>query len=171
MVGITDDGVYNLFNFTVGTYFNKIYTTVWRRYLILLVLELMQRVLHIVESITRGVGSLASVIIHTIAFLSCFILGCIHTVSWDLLLLILTTVVSLEAIYLAIFIQMTVNQNTASLREVEKDIDAIEKDVDEIQGDDAEEERRDQLRHQALLEISARLQKVVQDLEKNNKTR
>jgi uncharacterized protein YoxC len=92
-------------------------------------------------------------------------------VSWDLLLLILTTVVSLEAIYLAIFIQMTVNQNTASLREVEKDIDAIEKDVDEIQGDDAEEERRDQLRHQALLEISARLQKVVQDLEKNNKTR
>lgn len=56
-------------------------------------------------------------------------------VNWDEVLLILTTVVSLEAIYLAIFIQMTVNRTSMSLREVEADVDEIQKDVDEIQED------------------------------------
>ncbi|HBY74527.1 TPA: hypothetical protein DEG21_01265 [Patescibacteria group bacterium] len=51
------------------------------------------------------------------------------------MLLILTTVVSLEAIYLAIFIQMTVNRNTLSLKAVEEDIDEIQEDIDEIQED------------------------------------
>jgi predicted nucleic acid-binding Zn-ribbon protein len=63
-------------------------------------------------------------------------------VDFDKVLLVLTTLVSLEAIYLAIFIQMTVNRNTQSLEEVEEDIDeiqedveGIEKDIDEIQED------------------------------------
>jgi peptidoglycan hydrolase CwlO-like protein len=53
----------------------------------------------------------------------------------DTVLLVLTTAVSLEAIYLAIFIQMSVNENTESLEEVEEDIDEIQHDVDEIQHD------------------------------------
>jgi uncharacterized protein YoxC len=53
----------------------------------------------------------------------------------DKMLAILTNVVSLEAIYLAIFIQMSVNKNTKSLKEVEKDIDEIQEDVDELQED------------------------------------
>ena len=39
---------------------------------------------------------------------------------------LLTTAVSLEAIYLSIFIQMTVNRNTQSLEEVEEDIEGIQ---------------------------------------------
>lgn len=50
-------------------------------------------------------------------------------------MLFLTTIVSLEAIYLAIFIQMTVNRNTEELQEVGQDIDEIQEDIDEIQED------------------------------------
>ena len=53
----------------------------------------------------------------------------------DDVLLILTTAVSLEAIYLAIFIQMTVNRNTAALEAVEDDIEEIAEDVEEVQKD------------------------------------
>lgn len=54
---------------------------------------------------------------------------------WDSALLILTTMVSLEAIYLAIFLQMSVNEAKESLRAVESDVDEIQEDVGEIQED------------------------------------
>jgi uncharacterized protein YoxC len=80
------------------------------------------------------IGSIGSIIIHSFIFLFFIILG-LAGADWNTLLLILTTIVSLEAIYLAIFIQMTVNQNTQSLAEVEEDIEEIQEDVDEIQKD------------------------------------
>lgn len=129
--------------------------------------------LNLIERITRWVGSPSSLVAHTVAFLVVFTLGLLHLADWDTVLLVLTTVVSLEAIYLAIFIQMTVNQNTESLREVEenvdeiqKDIDAIEQDVDEIQEDDADEQARHARQQQALEDIGRRLQQLVNDLGK-----
>ncbi len=86
------------------------------------------------ERFTNWIGSPSSVLLHTIFFVGIFILY-LFGIDLDKILLILTTVVSLEAIYLSIFIQMTVNRNTQSLEEVEEDIDAIQKDVDEIQED------------------------------------
>jgi peptidoglycan hydrolase CwlO-like protein len=56
-------------------------------------------------------------------------------VKFDSVLLILTTAVSLEAIYLALFIQMSVNKNTKSLADVEEDIEDIAEDVEEIAED------------------------------------
>lgn len=112
---------------------------------------------------TRSIGSRTSLVIHTIFFIAIFVLV-IFGVELDTVLLVLTTAVSLEAIYLAIFIQMTVNKNTADIEdiaedvediaedvediaedvdEIEKDIDEIQEDVDEIQEDveDIEEEK------------------------------
>lgn len=80
------------------------------------------------------IGSVASLVAHTVIFAGCFILG-FFGVDFEKILLVLTTVVSLEAIYMAIFIQMAVNRNTQSLEEVEEDIDEIQKDVDVIQED------------------------------------
>lgn len=138
----------------------------------------MKKSIATVEAVTRWVGSLSSIILHTIAFTTALLFGALHIFSWDGILLVLTTVVSLEAIYLAIFIQMSVNQNTESLREVEedvdeiqKDIDAIEQDVDEIQEDEAEEEARDAQHKQALDEIGTRLQRLLDDLEKMKQVR
>ncbi|HRH32425.1 MAG TPA: hypothetical protein PLK06_03815 [bacterium] len=139
----------------------------------------MQKTHSTVEKITQSVGSVPSLILHTLSFGTAFLLGALHLANWDSVLLILTTIVSLEAIYLAIFIQMSVNQNTASLREVEvdvdeiqedvdeiqKDIDAIEQDVDEIQEDEAEEEVRDAEHKKALDGISQRLHQLLEELD------
>lgn len=93
------------------------------------------------EKISRSVGSVASLYIHTLFFAISFLLIFIG-VPADRILLILTTVVSLEAIYLAIFIQMSVNKNTKSLEEVEEDLDEIQVDLEEI-ADDVDEIQED----------------------------
>jgi low affinity Fe/Cu permease len=86
------------------------------------------------NNITRWIGSISSVIIHTILFVVAFVL-CFLGVNLDKILLVVTTIVSLEAIYLAIFIQMSVNRQSYNLGKVASDIDEIQEDIDEIQED------------------------------------
>ncbi len=93
------------------------------------------------NKITKWVGSSGSILLHTVFFICMFGLH-FFGISSETILLVLTTIVSLEAIYLAIFIQMTVNRHSEDLVEVSEDIDeiqedveGIEKDVDEIQKD------------------------------------
>ncbi len=86
------------------------------------------------KKLTRWIGSPQSILLHTLFFIGMFSLRFFDFSSEDVLL-ILTTVVSLEAIYLSIFIQMTVNQHAQELEEVSEDIEEIQKDVDEIQED------------------------------------
>ena len=84
--------------------------------------------------ITELVGTTTSIVIHTIVFGAIFALP-LFGVGVNIMLLVLTTALSVEAIYLAIFIQMTVNRSAKSLKEVEQGIDEIEEDIDEIQED------------------------------------
>jgi biopolymer transport protein ExbB/TolQ len=79
-------------------------------------------------------GSVSSLLVHTIIFAGSFVL-IFFGFDANKVLLVVTTMVSLEAIYMAIFIQMAVNRNTQSLNEVEENIDEIQEDVDEIQKD------------------------------------
>ncbi len=90
---------------------------------------------------TRWIGSTQSLALHTVIFIASFLLYFLG-IAIDTILLVLTTIVSLEAIYLAIFIQMSVNRQASKLSEVSEDIDeiqedieGIEKDIDEIQED------------------------------------
>ena len=82
----------------------------------------------------KWVGSPSSIVVHIILFISSFLLVFLG-IPLENILLTLTTVVSLEAIYLAIFIQMSVNYQTESIKNVEEDIDEIQEDIDEIQED------------------------------------
>ena len=106
------------------------------------------------NSFTMSVGSPASIIIHTLLFISAFAFV-FFGVPLDTVLLVLTTIVSLEAIYLALFIQMSVNKNTQSLAEVEEDIDEIQEDVEEIQED--------------VEEIEKDIDEIQEDVEENDK--
>ncbi len=83
---------------------------------------------------TRWLGSTQSLVVHTVFFVAIFFL---YFLGIDLqkILIIVTTIVSYEAIYLSIFIQMSVNRNTRQLREVSKDVEEIQEDVEEIQED------------------------------------
>jgi low affinity Fe/Cu permease len=83
---------------------------------------------------TRWLGSTSSIVLHTILFIVSFVFVVLG-VSLQDVLLVLTTAVSLEAIYLAIFIQMSVNRQAESIQSVEEDIDEIQEDIDEIQED------------------------------------
>ncbi|HVZ76210.1 MAG TPA: hypothetical protein VG934_03035 [Candidatus Paceibacterota bacterium] len=86
-------------------------------------------------AITRWIGSPQSIIVHTIIFIVSFALVILDLVTFDRMLLVLTTGVSLEAIYLSIFIQMSLNYTRESLAEVEEDVGEIQEDVGEIQED------------------------------------
>jgi low affinity Fe/Cu permease len=136
-------------------------------------------------AVTRFVGSLESIIIHSVLFAASFVAVWSGLVSFDRMLLVLTTIVSLEAIYLSIFIQMTINYQAVSLEEVEMDIDEIQEDIDEIQEDVdeiqedvdeiqedfeelSEEEKADEAREEnqqrTLVEIQKDLQKLIGDI-------
>lgn len=120
---------------------------------------------------TQWIGTPWSLVIHTLIFITVFSLPFLG-VGLDIVLLVLTTVVSLEAIYLAIFIQMTVNRNTESLEAVEEGIEDIQEDVQGLEGEveeiteEMDEDEKEEVRAQkALGNIEAQLQKMQQDLE------
>lgn len=92
------------------------------------------RLEHLALTTTQHIGSLTSLVLHTVFFVGIFSLQWLGF-SFDQIMLILTTVVSLEAIYLSIFIQMTVNRQAHKLTEVSQDVEDISEDVEEISKD------------------------------------
>ena len=95
-----------------------------------------------VERITAWVGSIPSLMVHSFAFIGCFAVAALGLETWSMVLLVLTTVVSLEAIYLAIFIQMSVNRQARDLHDVTEDVEEIQEDIEEI-SEDVEEMQED----------------------------
>ena len=81
------------------------------------------------------IGSIQSLIAHTIFFVVSFGLSIFDLVGFDKMLLVLTTVVSLEAIYLAIFIQMSVNKSHEHIEDLKEDVTEIQEDIEYIQED------------------------------------
>jgi len=120
------------------------------------------RKISLTERLTSAIGSVPSLILHTVVFISSFLSAFLGYVDINTMLLVLTTLVSLEAIYLAIFIQMTVNVNTESLREVEEDIEEIQEDVEEL-GEDVEEIQED------VEEMSKDVDEITEDMDEIQK--
>jgi low affinity Fe/Cu permease len=142
------------------------------------------------QTVTRWVGSIPSIIAHTLIFVASFAGVFFGFLELDRMLLVLTTLVSLEAIYLAIFIQMTINEQGKDIDEIQDDIDEIQEDVEEIQEDvdeiqeDVEEMQEDveemteeektesarvEADHRTLEEIRGGLQKLMKDIEELQK--
>lgn len=108
------------------------------------------------DNLIKAIGTTKSLIVHTFVFIGIFALN-IFGVDLDHILLALTTFLSIEAIYLAIFIQISVNRNTQSL-------DEVEEDIEEIQGDVEEEDIHDKEVEKTLLTIESRLNNLQEDL-------
>jgi len=131
---------------------------------------------------THWVGSTNSLLIHTALFMIAFTLYFLN-IELNKILLVLTTVVSLEAIYLSIFIQMSVNRQARRLRdvardveeisvdieEIEKDVDEIQKDVEEIEEDDEQDKARDDIMLQKIESALAKVSEEIAELKKNQK--
>lgn len=115
-------------------------------------------------SVTRGIGSIWSVAIHTLLFTGAFVLILLG-VDFDRVLLVLTTIVSLEAIYLSIFIQMSVNYQGRALASVEKEIDEIAEDVEDIQENVEEMQEDVEGIAEDMEEISHDVEEIQEDME------
>lgn len=104
---------------------------------------------------TQYIGSPTSLVLHSVFFVGIFSLQWIGF-SFDKIMLILTTVVSLEAIYLSIFIQLTINRQSRQIEEVSEDVEGIQEDVEGIQ-EDVEEISKD------LDEIQEDVEEIQED--------
>lgn len=113
---------------------------------------------------TRFIGSTESLIFHTILFIVAFMLY-FWGIPFDKILLVVTTIVSLEAIYLSIFIQMSVNRQGRRLHAVARDVEEIGEDVEEIQKD-VDEIQEDV---EGIEKDVDEIQKDVEDLEVDEK--
>ncbi len=148
------------------------------------------RVHKIALKITRLIGSPGSIIVHTFLFVGSFIAVLTGWLHLDRMLLVLTTIVSLEAIYLAIFIQMTINLTTESIEEVSEDIEEMQEDIGELQedveeisedvedisddfeymsGDEAAEEQQEATQQKTLSNIQTALHKLSEDIDRLQK--
>lgn len=119
------------------------------------------------EKLTGFIGSVPSLVIHTFLFIGVFVAIALG-VPQDSALLMLTTIVSLEAIYLSILIQMSVNRNSASLEEVEEDLSEIQEDIEEIEEgiDDIQEDIEDiQEDVEGIEEEIEDIQEDIEDIE------
>lgn len=87
------------------------------------------------SKITKWLGTPASVVLHSLGFVGIFALK-FFGVDFNTLLLVLTTIVSLEAIYLALFIQMSINRQIAHLENIGEDTDDILEDTEKLTEDE-----------------------------------
>lgn len=87
------------------------------------------------DSVIIWIGSTSSLVFHTLLFITSFLLPLFKVVEFEEMLLVLTTIVSLEAIYLSIFIQMSVNKSNKHIEVIKEDVNEIQEDIDEIQED------------------------------------
>ncbi|TXF77713.1 DUF1003 domain-containing protein [Chryseobacterium sp.] len=112
----------------------------------------------IANGIIGWIGSISSLVVHTILFISSFLLSIFKIVPFEQMLLVLTTIVSLEAIYLAIFIQMSVNKSSQHIEDIKDDVLEIQEDLEEIQ-EDIEEISED------IEEINEDIDEIQEDIE------
>ena len=162
--------------------------------------ELRERNILFLEKVTDKImwwiGSVPSLVAHTLVFITAFLLPIFGIVSLDKMLLVLTTVLSLEAIYFSIFIQMSVNRSHEhiediredieeiqdDIEEISEDIDDIQEDIEDIAEDEDEDDHIEKARNvmlksnvssnkndiKALREVIAKLQEQLEDLKKND---
>ena len=124
--------------------------------------ELIREKTDFLVKVTDGVmwwiGSIPSLIVHSVVFIVAFLLPVFGWVEFDKMLLVLTTVLSLEAIYLAIFIQMSVNRSQEHIEDLKEDVNEIQEDIEDIQ-EDIEEISED------IEEISEDIDDIQEDIE------
>ena len=97
--------------------------------------EKIEFLVRVTDGVMWWIGSIPSLIAHSLIFLSAFLLPLFGWVEFDKMLLVLTTVLSLEAIYLAICIQMSVNRSQEHIEDLKEDVNEIQEDIEDIQED------------------------------------
>lgn len=91
------------------------------------------RVEKLAVTVTEWLGTPISIAVHTAVFILAF-LSYFLGVQFEIVLLVMTTFLSIEAIYLSLFIQLSVNVTKQSIEGVEEDLGEIQEDVQGLEG-------------------------------------
>jgi peptidoglycan hydrolase CwlO-like protein len=126
--------------------------------------------------IVKLIGTVGSVIVHTVIFTLAILLYAFNCYDRESIMLVVTTIVSLEAIYLSIFIQMGMNNHGKKLEEIKENVEDIQENVEDIQEDveelNEEENDEDDEDDEDLKKIKDTLEilvKEIKDLKNKNK--
>lgn len=133
--------------------------------------------------IVKLIGTVESVIIHTILFTLAILLYIFNCYDRETIMLVVTTIVSLEAIYLSIFIQMGINNHGKKLEEIkenvediqenvediQENVEDIQEDVEELNDDDNDDDNEDDEDIKKIKDTLDILVKEIKDLKKKNK--
>ena len=119
---------------------------------------------------TKWIGSISSLLVHTFLFILSFTLSLLGIVNFERMLLVLTTIVSLEAIYLSIFIQMSVNKNSQDIEIIQEDVEEIQEDMEEIQEDVEEIQEDIEEIEEGIDEIQKDVDEINEDIEAEEET-
>jgi low affinity Fe/Cu permease len=115
------------------------------------------------SSITKWIGSVTSVVLHTILFVVSFLLPYFGVITFDRMLSVVTNIVSLEAIYLSIFIQMSINLNNENIETLQEDIGEISENIEEILDDEEEDELIEELTSLYRKVESPKTKQIIQE--------
>lgn len=121
------------------------------------------------------IGTPKSLVVHSLFFVAIPALS-LFGLDLRINLLILTTWLSIEAIYLAILIQMTINHTTTKLEGVEEDIEDIQEDVQGLEGNveeisedidkiQVEDQNEEENTEETLDNIEDQMKKIIESLE------
>lgn len=119
----------------------------------------------VADRATKSIGSMPSLFVHSVIFASAFLLPVFKLVAFEQMLLILTTALSLEAIYLAIFIQMSVNKNTEDIEDIQEDVEEIQEDIEDIEEDVDEIQKDVDEIQEDIEEIEKDVDEIQEDIE------
>ena len=86
---------------------------------------------------TRWIGTTQCLLVHGIIFIVAF--AFVPFIGFDKVLLFTTTLLSWEAIFIGIFIQMAVNRQGKHIEDVKDDIEDIQEDIEDLQEEDIAE--------------------------------
>ena len=118
--------------------------------------------------IIHWIGSVSSLITHTLFFIIGFALYFSNLFDKNTVLLIITLIVSLEAIYLSIFIQMSVNSQSKKLQDVAQDLEEIQENVEDIQEDVEDIQEDVEGIQKDVEEIQEDVEEIQEDVEEIN---
>lgn len=90
------------------------------------------------RKITHWLGTPTSIAVHSTFFVIMLLWCWFDKANREQILLFLTMIVSLEAIYQMLFLQMTVNLQATQLKEVQVAMAEVQDSVEEVQGSVAE---------------------------------
>jgi len=122
--------------------------------------------------ITGGIGSVPSLVIHTLFFIGIFTLALLD-VSFDKIMLVLTinrTTAQLHAVEKDIEeISEDIEEIQEDVEEIQEDVEDIQEDVEDIQEDETEEEKKDREDKKLLSSIENQLMTIVREIEELKK--